>query len=502
MVPSQDAVPTPDEVRRQLDRILSSDLFRGCPRLCPLLRYVVEGSLKKPTPGNDAKLREHQIGFALFDNYSPDKSDVRANASILRGQLRTYYETAGAQDLVKIRIPPPGYRAVFSYNSKSPAAKLCGQAWLKISNFVPSKFGHESLRLLDEAIQADPSYAPALAAKAEAEIREAMYRRTIPPHNPIRAAQKCATDAIALQPKNWRAHVVLGVVHSCHHRWTEAEESFQMALAVAPRSTREHAWYAAYLLAIGKEDEALQLALARATDNQSDVSAQVALGFFLYVTRRVDEAETHLLDVTQDFPNSWLARIALACVYFEKGQTEEALLSYETAYDLLPDDRDFQGKALQGGYCLCALRSEQQETQRASREAVEYACGYDWRAVHRGTEEAIREDYYRELAIASGSLLNFAWEPNYATGDTVLVKNDIGGMPRPGDHDREILYWPPFQIALGCVGLGDEEAAVAALARALDEGDPLTVWLHRWPLFDSLRDNPGFHDLIKRMKLP
>jgi hypothetical protein len=80
-------------------------------------------------------------------------------------------------------------------------------------------------------------------------------------------------------------------------------------------------------------------------------------------------------------------------------------------------------------------------------------------------------------------------------------------MPLNEIHDPA---FDPIQRALGCMAMGrtlpdrsgNEMTAIQYLKVACGQQHPLTVWLHLWPIFDPLRDDPQFKALIRRMKLP
>jgi tetratricopeptide (TPR) repeat protein len=474
MEPAPETAPTEHEVRRQLDRMLSSSVFAGATRLSPLLQYIIDETLAERLTGDGTKLTEHQIGFALFENYDPNKSDVRANGSALRIRIRAYYKESGADDLLLIEIPPGTYRAVFSYNPTSPADKDYRRGLLHVGGFIPSAREHASLGWFNAAIQADPNHALAHAAKAEAELREAMYRRTISPYNPLAAAEASALEALRLQPNLWRAHVVQGAVHCCRREWENAGKSFDAALQSAPNRTRGHSWYSGFLLATGNEREALRLARSRVDENPDDLSAQIALGLFLYVTRRFQEAEEFLIEIAASFPKSWLARIVQACVYLARDQELEALVSVEQAHTILDNQSDnppLRDNVFPGLLNLCQLLGGAEGGKHVARESMKRAIGHDSTAVH---------------------------EVRHAAGE---VPGDYDGWD-PGEFDTHIPYWTPLQLALGFMRLGDAESANQALTRAVSEGDPLTAWLHLLPLFDPLRGDPAFQALIKRMNFP
>jgi hypothetical protein len=62
-------------------------------------------------------------------------------------------------------------------------------------------------------------------------------------------------------------------------------------------------------------------------------------------------------------------------------------------------------------------------------------------------------------------------------------------------------YYPPTQIAKVYAALGDKEPALQWLAKAYERKDWGLVTLKVAPMFDSLRSEPRFADLLKRMNL-
>lgn len=104
-----------------LDRIRRSQNMRGCQRLVQLLTFVVEATLK----GEASHLKETTIGVFVFGR-SPDydpKVDtiVRSQAWRLRGKLREYYASEGANDSVIIEIPLGRYIPAFRLREQRAA---------------------------------------------------------------------------------------------------------------------------------------------------------------------------------------------------------------------------------------------------------------------------------------------------------------------------------------------------------------------------------------------
>ena len=108
------------EVRRCLERVLSSEMFRRTERQSRFLRYVVEHTLD----GRPEALKEYTLALEVFDRdstYDPKlDSTVRVEASKLRARLDRYYSTEGSGDSVRIDMPKGAY-AVRFVASEQPA---------------------------------------------------------------------------------------------------------------------------------------------------------------------------------------------------------------------------------------------------------------------------------------------------------------------------------------------------------------------------------------------
>jgi Flp pilus assembly protein TadD len=63
-------------------------------------------------------------------------------------------------------------------------------------------------------------------------------------------------------------------------------------------------------------------------------------------------------------------------------------------------------------------------------------------------------------------------------------------------------YISPFDRALIHIGFGEKEKAFYWLERAFQERASEMVFLKTGPYLGPLRDDPRFHDLLRRMKFP
>jgi serine/threonine-protein kinase len=60
----------------------------------------------------------------------------------------------------------------------------------------------------------------------------------------------------------------------------------------------------------------------------------------------------------------------------------------------------------------------------------------------------------------------------------------------------------PFFLAVAHTGLGESTAAIEWLERAYAERDWLVCVLKTDPIFDPLRGDPRFQDLLRRINFP
>jgi hypothetical protein len=96
-------------IREQLDRILSSSLFKNSKRYPNLLRFVVDRSLE----GHSEPLKERTLGVDVFGR-DPDYDTnldpvVRTTAVEIRKRIAQYYHEPGHEAEIRIDFPPGTY---------------------------------------------------------------------------------------------------------------------------------------------------------------------------------------------------------------------------------------------------------------------------------------------------------------------------------------------------------------------------------------------------------
>lgn len=135
VAPALRAPPTPEEIRVQLERILSSPEFAVPARGCAFLRYVVEETLA----GRSTRIKGYTIAIEVFgrdETFTQDDPVVRIEAGRLRRALERYYLVSGQDDAVRIDIPKGTYVPNFAWNAENVEEPALVEATATIANFA------------------------------------------------------------------------------------------------------------------------------------------------------------------------------------------------------------------------------------------------------------------------------------------------------------------------------------------------------------------------------
>jgi hypothetical protein len=126
---------TPDQIRAQLNRVLTGTGFEQADRAKAFLSFIVAAALS----GRGHQIKETVIAVeALGRSTSFDpKMDpiVRVEAGRLRSRLKAYYDSEGAQDPILITLPKGSYVPEFSERAQPAKSPARPRAPLSVSLF-------------------------------------------------------------------------------------------------------------------------------------------------------------------------------------------------------------------------------------------------------------------------------------------------------------------------------------------------------------------------------
>jgi TolB-like protein/DNA-binding winged helix-turn-helix (wHTH) protein/Tfp pilus assembly protein PilF len=254
-----------------------------------------------------------------------------------------------------------------------PARPEAQEAYLR-GRYHWNKRSEEDLRkavgYFEEAIAADPGWAPAYSGLADTYITQFDYG-LLPAAEAGPRTRDAARKALELDPMLAEAHNSLAHLSLHDWDWAGAEREFRRALELDPGYIPGYHWYALCLTAVGRTDEAVE-AMQRARDlDPLSLRINGDLGMALMAAGRHDEAiaqEKKTLELDPSFRGAyWIMGMA----YQQKGNFEEAIRSYQEALERAPGNPNFLA-ALGHVYAVSGRTAEARKiaaelTQRASQ---------------------------------------------------------------------------------------------------------------------------------------
>lgn len=182
-----------------------------------------------------------------------------------------------------------------------------------------------SAELFERATALSPNYAQAFSGLADAYAVLGFYDH-LPPAQAFPRAKAAAQRALELDARLAEAHASLGYVALYYDwNWREAEAAFERAIALNPSYSVAHQWYANYLTARGRFDEAVA-AMRRAQEvDPLSLIASAALGWVHFYKRDYDAAVEQCRRTLQLNPRFELAYLWAGWAHEAAGRHADAV---------------------------------------------------------------------------------------------------------------------------------------------------------------------------------
>jgi len=208
------------------------------------------------------------------------------------------------------------------------------------------------------AIAKDPGYAVAYAGLADAYELLSIGFSSKPAVECLAQAKAMALKALEIDDTLAEAHTSLAYARWLGDLdWSAAEREFKRALELKSSYVMAHQWFAEYLAALGRHDDALaEIKRAQQLDPLS-VPVNRAVGWVLYFGRRYDPAIEELRKALAMDPEFLGARLVLWWAYVAKGAYEQAIADIRKEVER-PGSRTL--KKLMLGYA-CAASGNREE---------------------------------------------------------------------------------------------------------------------------------------------
>ena len=271
----------------------------------------------------------------------------------------------------------------------------------------------EAASLFRQAIERDSGFALAYAWLADVYVRSWSGAAT----DRFRRVQPLVAKALEIDSTLAFAHRTAGYVATWQdHDWMAAERHLSRALALDSSDIWNYHFYASFLAATGRTDEALALARrATAVDPVSSVTA-TQVGFYLFLQRQYPEAIA-VLERAMQVDTTWWQRmpVTLGRAYLAMGRPEDAIREFRRAG--LESSHGFEAPALLA-YAL-GIAGRTGEARTLAAQYVERARGSSARpldlvAVHLGLSDTAQAlDWVERLPDDRGSRFFLLGDPMF-----------------------------------------------------------------------------------------
>jgi tetratricopeptide (TPR) repeat protein len=234
------------------------------------------------------------------------------------------------------------------------------------------------------------------------------------------------------------AHTSLGWIKRSHDwDWAGSEREFRRALELNPNYANAHQWYALLLLILGRKEEALSQ--IELARELEPLSTIVLRNYFSVVQyRREYERLPALAERIASLGESQLANLWTRAVAYSRTGNSDKLI-----------------------------------------EMVE-------------ADQQARQDKSTVIIVAVYQALAYT-----RTGQLDKAREVVAFLKQEAKVNSE----PAYRLATIYAELGRRDEAIALLERCYGARDDRLVWLKVEPFFDSLRSDPRFQDLLRRMNL-
>jgi TolB-like protein/DNA-binding winged helix-turn-helix (wHTH) protein/Flp pilus assembly protein TadD len=390
---------------------------------------VVEGSVLR----SGSRVR---ITAELVDTDSGKDLWARSYERELRDVLILQSEVAGAiADEIQVKITPQERRRLVTNRVVDPAAQedyIKGRFYWNKRTEAGLKRG---IQYFQQAIDLEPTYAEAYDGLADCWSGLGWYGY-VWSKDAFSRAKAAAIRALELNGSMVEGQTSLAFVSANYDfNWKAAEDGYQRAIALNPNYANAHHWYADFLSAMGRHEQAIaESKRARDLDPLSPIII-TWLGWRYQLARQFDQAIVEYRRALELDPNFPPAHMVLGQAYEQKRMLEEATAELEQAVNL------------------------------SGSGAI----------------------YLASLAHAYG---------------VAGRRGDALQLIRKLEHLAAEQQVSSYDMALAFVGLDDKDQAFSWLERAASDHAGRLMFLNVEPRFDSVRSDPRFGELVRRLKFP
>lgn len=303
--------------------------------------YVFEGSVRIQT---ERARVTGQLIRARDETHVWSRHYERAAGDALKLQEDISREIVS--EVVGMLVGGPPIENRFAARSSPDVDRETFETYLKARSLLYRMTGDSIGRSIDcfeQVIEAAPDFAAAYAGLAEAILLATIWA-PLPPKQTMPRALEAVLKAVSIDPRSAEAYAVLGFIHySYTWAWSAAEAAFERAIRINPNLAVSYQWYAEFLAAMGRFDEAIaRIEIAERLDPFS-LAVATSRGHVLWLARDADALLLAMQKIVEIEPRYPLAHIFIILAHMLKGQFEESVASVYSAIELCGEDHHFMG---------------------------------------------------------------------------------------------------------------------------------------------------------------
>lgn len=195
-----------------------------------------------------------------------------------------------------------------------------------------------SITHFQEAIEKDADYANAYAGLADSHalLGIAEYGMA-PPLEVMPRAKAAARQALRIDPRSAAAQTTLAhVTYAFDWDWVEADQAFRLAIELDPDYAFGHHWYALFLSAMERHDEAIASELRARELEPLSLIINKNVGTILFYAGQVEEAVREYRRTLELEPTFARTHYFYGLALEAQGRLEEAIREFRIALDADP----------------------------------------------------------------------------------------------------------------------------------------------------------------------
>jgi tetratricopeptide (TPR) repeat protein len=365
---------------------------------------VLEGSVRRSahTIRITAQLINAVTGFHLWSKtYDRDLGDVLKLQTEIATSVASALKVTLLGDIAaKIELGGTGNPAAFDAYLRGAKAD---------SSFRDAKDLPAAIAAYTEAIRLDPHYALSFAARSIALANvagEAATAAAIREGND--KAQADARQALELAPDLAQAHLALALVSEDTINFTQANDEYERALALAPGNAQVLLRSGNFAASMGHFDAGVAAARRAVVLDPLARQSHFGLGYALYYARRYEEAVAAFAEVISLEPDYKAAYGSRGLAYYGLGDLEHARASCETK-----PDNQFNQQCLAVVYDKLGRHADAEAELSKMKAAQGDSMAYQYAAIYAQWGDRAKALEWLETAwrLRDGGLLYLKTDP-------------------------------------------------------------------------------------------